>query len=310
MAFRLGIALTLLCCICGGSPAAADVTGPQAGCDGGGESAPAIESEVLRVATLNIAHGRKDSANQVLLREERVRGNLLELAQLLDRSGADALALQEADAESSWRGNFDHVEFLLKHSGYRCSVHGIHASNRFYAYGTAVISPHAFQGSFTHSFKPSRPTTTKGFSIGALAWIPGGRLHEPVLVKISSVHLDFSRRSVRLSQVAELERLLGNIEGPLVLMGDFNTDWMAEDSSLRLLAERLGLEAFQPAAEGLGTYGDKNARLDWILISRDLEFQEYVVYPDIVSDHSAVAAEVRLAEHFRDPNWYDSSQPE
>jgi endonuclease/exonuclease/phosphatase family metal-dependent hydrolase len=310
MAFRPGIVLTLISCICGGCPAVADVTVPRADCDGGGESATAIEAEVLRVATLNIAHGRKDSANQVLLSEERVRGNLLELAQLLDRSGADAIALQEADAESSWSGNFDHVEFLLEHSGYRCSVHGIHASNRLYAYGTAVISPHTFQGSFAHSFKPSRPTTTKGFSIGALAWNPGGRLPEPVLVKIGSVHLDFSRQSVRLSQVAELERLLANIDGPLVLMGDFNTDWTAEGSSLRLLAERLNLEAFQPAAEGLGTYGDKNARLDWILVSRELEFRDYVVYPDIVSDHSAVAAELRLAEHYRGPNWYDSTQPE
>jgi endonuclease/exonuclease/phosphatase family metal-dependent hydrolase len=299
MTHRTGILLTLLWCLFSCPLVCADAADPQGDCADEGPAA-ALESQTLRVATLNIAHGRKDSANQMLLSEQRVRANLLDLAQLLDRAEADAIALQEADAESAWSGNFDHVEFLLDHSRYVCSVHGIHARNRLYAFGTAVISPHAFQGGFTHSFEPSRPTTTKGFSIGALAWNPGGRLSEPLLVKIGSVHLDFSRQSVRLAQVAELERLLANIEGPLVLMGDFNTDWQAEDSSLRHLAERLELKAYQPAAEGLGTYGEKGARLDWILVSRDLEFQDYQVYPDIVSDHSAVAAELRLAEFVKD----------
>jgi endonuclease/exonuclease/phosphatase family metal-dependent hydrolase len=292
--------LTIFCCLSGSPAIFADATDSPGDCPAAGNPVAALESEGLHVATLNIAHGRKDSANQMLLGERRVRENLLELAQLLDRAAADAIALQEADAESAWSGNFDHVEFLLEHSRYRCSVHGIHASNRLYAFGTAVISPHAFRGGFTHSFAPSRPTTTKGFSVGALAWNPGGRLPEPVLVKIGSVHLDFSRQSVRRSQVAELERLLANVDGPLVLMGDFNTDWQAEDSSLRQLAERLELKAFQPTAEGLGTYGEKGARLDWILVSRELDFRDYQVYPDVVSDHSAVVAELRLAESVGD----------
>jgi hypothetical protein len=46
----------------------------------------------------------------------------------------------------------------------------------------------------------------------------------------------------------------------------------------------------------LSTYGDKGARLDWILISPDLQFSKYVVVPDVISDHYAVAAEIMLAE--------------
>lgn len=262
------------------------------GCDA--TRAPVLESEVLRVATLNIAHGRKDSANQMLLSSEAVRANLLDLARLLDRAKADVIALQEADAASAWSGDFDHVAFLLENSRYRCSVHGVHASSRLYAYGTALISPHAFQGSFTHSFAPSRPTTTKGFSVGALAWNPGGRLPEPLLVKIGSVHLDFSRRSVRRSQVKEIVQVLGRIDGPLVLMGDFNTDWKAEDSPLKALATGLHLRVFQPEAEQQGTYSEKGTRLDWILVSRELEFERHEVYPEIVSDHLAVVADIRL----------------
>ena len=115
-------------------------------------------------------------------------------------------------------------------------------------------------------------------------------------VKFVSVHLDFSRRSVRQSQVREMTDLLSGLKGPLVLMGDFNTDWQTEESSLRALASNLGLKVFQPHAEGLSTYGDKGARLDWILVSKELDFRTYAVYPDVVSDHYAVVAEIILTE--------------
>jgi len=296
MPTRFALLLILLCAWCGSGMAQDVAAEPRRGCGADEADFVVLQSELLRVATLNIAHGRRDRANQMLLSEATVRANLTYLAALLDRSQADAIALQEADAASAWSGKFDHVRFLLDNSRYRCSVHGIHARNRLYAFGTALISPLAFRGTFTHSFQPSRPTTTKGFSVGALAWNPGGRLPEPVLVKIASVHLDFSRRSVRRSQVGELVRVLGNIEGPLVLMGDFNTDWKTEDSSLRAIADGLDLKVYEPDSEELGTYGDSGSRLDWILVSRDLEFQHHEVFPDIVSDHLAVVADIRLAE--------------
>jgi endonuclease/exonuclease/phosphatase family metal-dependent hydrolase len=90
--------------------------------------------------------------------------------------------------------------------------------------------------------------------------------------------------------------VLGKPGAPLVLMGDFNTDWQTPDSSLKNLAGRLGLQVYEPHADGLATYGDKGARLDWILISPELRFRRYAVYPDVVSDHYAVAAEIELDE--------------
>jgi endonuclease/exonuclease/phosphatase family metal-dependent hydrolase len=138
------------------------------------------------------------------------------------------------------------------------------------------------------------PTTTKGFTVAALDWNPGNNLPQPLRVKFVSVHLDFSRRSVRRSQIDEMTRVLSALERPMVLMGDFNTDWQTEDSSLKYLAENLELSVFEPHADGLSTYGDKGARLDWILVSDELEFERYAVYPDVVSDHYAVAAELVL----------------
>ena len=255
-----------------------------------------LEADSLRVVTLNVAHGRKDGRNQMLLKGETIRSNLVELAQLLDRAEADVIALQEADSVSTWSGKFDHVEFLSEKSTYGCSFHGIHASNRMYDFGTALLSQYPFQGSFAHSFKPSKPTTTKGFSVAALNWNPGGNLAKPLLVKFISVHLDFSRRSVRRSQIEEMTGLLSGVEGPMVVMGDFNTDWATDDSSLKYLAELLNLSVYEPHADGLSTYGAKGARLDWILISEELSFRNYAVFPDVVSDHHAVAANLVLSE--------------
>jgi len=260
------------------------------------EGVGTIESAVIRVATLNVAHGRKDGRNQMLLGEETIRTNLVEVADFLDRSEADVIALQEVDAESKWSGKFNHLDFLSDNSAYVCSYHGLHASGRLYDFGTALLAQKPFRDSFTHSFKPSWPTTTKGFSFAALDWNPGGALSEPTVVNFVSVHLDFSRRSVRRSQVEEMVAALSQIEGPMVMMGDFNTDWEAKESSLKSLAEQLNLSAFKPLAEGLSTYGKKGARLDWILISDHLEFSDYSVLPEVMSDHFAVAAEIVLKD--------------
>jgi endonuclease/exonuclease/phosphatase family metal-dependent hydrolase len=257
------------------------------------ESAP-LDHEFLRVVSLNVAHGRKDGKNQMLLKDETIRGNLEYLGVLLNRSQADVIALQEADAASRWSGNFDHVGFLAESTDYPCLFHGIHASNRIYDFGTALLSKVPFKGSFSHSFAPSKPTTTKGFSVAALQWNPGGSLEKPLLVKFVSIHLDFSRRSVRLSQVDELIRALSRLEGPMILMGDFNTDWTSKDSSLKYLADSMNLTAHKPQSEDFSTYGDKDKRLDWVLISKELSFSNYEVYPDIVSDHQAVVADVIL----------------
>ncbi len=60
---------------------------------------------VLRVATLNLAHGRKDSLNQFFLSRETLRKNLMDIADVLRQHRPQVVALQEADAASWWRGS-------------------------------------------------------------------------------------------------------------------------------------------------------------------------------------------------------------
>ncbi len=68
------------------------------------ESQSVITSPYLSVLTLNLAHGRKDALNQLLQKTSTTRRNLEQIADFLSNSGADLVALQEADSPSRWSG--------------------------------------------------------------------------------------------------------------------------------------------------------------------------------------------------------------
>lgn len=255
-----------------------------------------ITTESLSVLTLNLAHGRKDAFNQMLQKTSTTRRNLEEIADFLSNSGADLIALQEADAPSRWSGKFNHVDFISEKSPYPCRIHAHHAHKAMYDFGTALLSRVPYVEKLAHTFAPSPPTTNKGFVMGKVRWNPGGRLAEAITVSVISVHLDFSRKKVREAQTEEMRAMLPDISTPVIILGDFNTDWDSDDSSLKSIVNTGNLKVYQPEATDLGTYKNGKHRLDWILISKDLEFVSYNVPQVVLSDHQPVQASVRLLE--------------
>jgi endonuclease/exonuclease/phosphatase family metal-dependent hydrolase len=250
-----------------------------------------LNSPTLKVMTLNLAHGRKDGINQLFKSTATIRQNLEEIATILDKHGADVVALQEADAPSFWSGGFDHVALLAEQAGYPFYENSHQANSWFFSYGTALLSRVGLSGVMHHTFKPSPPTMNKGYTLGQIAWQPGAA--EPVLVDVVSVHIDFSRKSVREQQSAELGEMLAGRGNPLIILGDFNSDWTADEQVVRALAEHAELHVYRPDADDLLTYAGTK-RYDWILISRQLEFVSLEVLPDVLSDHSAIVAEIRM----------------
>jgi len=252
-----------------------------------------IKTDVLTLLTLNASHGRKTAWNQMLVSKKRTYENLNLIASLLNESNADIVALQEADAPSRWSGKFDHVDFLRDNTQYRCSLVGRHADTWLFTFGTALLSRVRMSYVDSVSFPATPPTTSKGFVKTSISWdIRGHR----VPVTIVSVHLDFSRKSVRDRQIGILVEELKDTESPLIVMGDFNSRWDQKRSHVQQLAQALELKAYEPQNDLLGTYKKTDGkRLDWILVSHDLTFSRYEVLPDIVSDHLAVYAELSLA---------------
>ncbi len=292
-AARLALFVGLTLCICF---SLSNVAAANRQCDTSGPE-DVITSPLLSVLSLNMAHGRGDALNQMLQRASTTRGNLKNIAEFLNNSGADLIALQEADAPSRWSGNFDHVEFVSENSLYPCQIHARHAKKYMYDFGTALLSRVPYTNSLHHTFEPSPPTTNKGFVMGEVRWNPDGQLTEPIGVNVISVHLDFSRKKVREGQIEEIRTVLKDMAGPVVILGDFNTDWSTDESVLKTIAENGNLKVFEPHSTRLGTYKNGKDRLDWILISRELEFVSYKVPEIVLSDHQPVFATLRLVDN-------------
>ena len=139
------------------------VTSPETNRCNRQASSNVITSPSLSVLTLNLAHGRKNAFNQMFQRTSTTRANLEDIADFLSHSGADVVALQEADSTSRWSGKFNHLEFISDKSPYPCQVHASHATKYMYDFGTALLSRVPYTQSLKHTFTPSPPTTNKGF---------------------------------------------------------------------------------------------------------------------------------------------------
>lgn len=249
---------------------------------------PAVVSDgTLRVATLNVAHGRKKAVHQILLKRRRIQTHLDEISSVLRREGADVVALQEIDRPSVWSGRLDQIAYLAESMGARAFVHGSHVQGMGLSYGTGLLSYLPMQEAESATFRATPPTPPKGFVLTTITW---PERNEPV--DVVSVHLDFLTAKARRKQVEQMVAILKARSRPLIVMGDFNSE-LRPGSPLDELVQSLNLRAYQPDADA-PTFVGRDARLDWILVSDELEFVDYDTVPDEVSDHRAVIADLRL----------------
>jgi endonuclease/exonuclease/phosphatase family metal-dependent hydrolase len=149
------------------------------------------------------------------------------------------------------------------------------------------------EGAASVSFEPAPPSLGKGFVVATVA-LPGGVGGE---VDVVSVHLDFLRKRTRREQILLMAEELGERTNPLIVLGDMNCWWDRRNDALALLVDALGVRACEPEARRHATFPSRRPRwrLDWVLISPELEFASHVVVEDRVSDHLGVVAEVELA---------------
>jgi endonuclease/exonuclease/phosphatase family metal-dependent hydrolase len=261
-----------------------------------GDNAAKTKRPKLKVLTLNIAHGRGVSIQpfkQVMQKKKTIEKNLGEIAAVIRRENADIVALQEADGPSIWSGNFNHVEKLAELAGYGHHFRGEHmkATKRL-SYGTALLSHIPLASPESYRFERSVPTPRKGFVVATVTvWAFGNRE-----VDVVSVHLDFLRKGARNKQIKLLSEKLRGRKRPLIIMGDMNCEMAEKEDSLNMLCSELNLHAWEPSSKSIPTFSSKKPkkRLDWILISEELEFISCRTIPDKVSDHLGVIAEIAL----------------
>ncbi|TLU66298.1 hypothetical protein FE810_06250 [Thalassotalea litorea] len=251
-----------------------------------------IDKDYLKVISLNMAHGRKDAFSQILTSKTTIQKNLDDIAAMLIKEQADVVALQEADAPSWWSGDFNHVEYLAKKAGYYFYIQASHVDKFFGTYGTAIMSRLPIREAFSISFKPTPPSTQKGFVTGKVGWDCMPEDKECLEIDIYSVHLDFLRQVKRDEQIRMLGLMLEKRQRESVIMGDFNSDWLGSEKVIRFFADSGRYKLYQPESEELATYNDK--RLDWVIISKELNFKRYRISKEKLSDHQAVIAEIEF----------------
>ncbi len=243
----------------------------------------------IRMLSVNLAHGRGNGFHQALQGEEEARRNLDAVEALIRRESPDVVAFQEADAPSAWSGRFDHVDYLARAAKYGWGLHTAHAEGLGLSYGTAVMSRLPIKEHAAHTFIPARAALPKGFSLATVRWD-----RYDLDIDVVSLHMEPIREEIRKRQAEELIAALADRGRPMVLMGDFNTDWEAEDGVLQRLVEGLDLTAWSPDAEDVVTFPRLDRRLDWILISRHFRFAGFEVLDDAVSDHRAIVADIEI----------------
>lgn len=255
------------------------------------ETPDAAPRSTLTVLTWNIAHGRGTSPNQFGHPEAAYTANIDVVARVIARESPDVVALQEADAPSAWSGSFDHVARIAEATKYPHLHHGLHfeagVGPLAARYGTAILSRLPLRDT-SSSKLPDNSFHTKGFVRAEVEF------HQRPLLLVS-LHLNSDSAEVRRKQVDHLVGALSPLNKPMIVMGDFNSRWDAEGDAVRLVTEKLRLRAFETDSATQHTFrsGHPTRRIDWILISPDLDFVEYGTVADQASDHLAVRATVR-----------------
>ena len=245
----------------------------------------------LTVMTWNIAHGRGTSPNQFGHPEATYKANIDAVARAIARESPDVVALQEADAASAWSGSFDHVARIVEATKYANVHHGLHfeagVGPLAARYGTAILSQLPLRDTASSKL-PDRSFHIKGYVRAEIEFD-----RRPLL--LVSLHMNSDSKEVRRRQVDHLVEALAPFNKPMIVMGDFNSRWDVEDDAVRRVAEKLRLQAFEPESTRLQTFrsAGPTRRIDWILISPDLDFVDYATIADQASDHLAVRATVR-----------------
>jgi endonuclease/exonuclease/phosphatase family metal-dependent hydrolase len=250
--------------------------------------------EPFRVLTLNLQHGRGTGEQEDGSPESAFRANLAAVAAVLKREAVDVAAFQEADGPSAGTGGFDHIDALCDASGLEHAIHGIHCnrgtSGGAIRFGTALVSRLELTREGGGTFAGA-PTEHRGFVVAMVEW-------EGRELDVVSVQLHERYSAMRMDHARALAGELRKRDRPVVVMGDMNCALKDAERTLRLLSESLDLTAYEPGNDRIATHltAERGRRLDWILVSPELEIRGHRVLPDRLSGRLAVVADIAWRE--------------
>jgi endonuclease/exonuclease/phosphatase family metal-dependent hydrolase len=264
----------------------------------------AVGQRLLRVLTLNIAHGRGLSAYQGFNSQKGIERCLRRVSVLLAKADADIVALQEVDEDSHWNRRIHLLDFLQEQARYAHAYLGVHNRRRGkmpLAYGNGLLTRFPILHAEHEAFGKAS-LGEKGFVCAELE-TPHGVL--PVI----NLHLDFRSRLRRIEQVERLIRFLdekhytsdGTPHLSPIVCGDFNSRSGKPTDAVRHLFRYLQEQcAYQlhPTGRGSRTFPSilPVHGLDFIFVPPSYVVHSARVLRCYVSDHRPVLVELGLED--------------
>lgn len=260
----------------------------------------------LRIATLNIAHGRGarlGSSNWTDEDSPQRRERLTQIGQLLARYNLDIVVLNEVDFDSMWSHHLDQAAAIAQAGGFQ---HIVRQSNfDVYSFIVRLRFGNAVLSKFRVIRAEHRPLPPFSWIENALA----GN-HDSLFVELEvsksqrlgvwAVHLEVRDEETRRRAVKTILADYPLPTLPTVLLGDLNSTMSSESSPTNLSAVDLLIASDRfntyPAASSseFFTFPSQEPRrtLDWIFIPKSLRFVGGEVMKNNLTDHFGVVAEI------------------
>lgn len=213
------------------------------------------------------------------------------LAEVIEATGADVVALQEVDVYQPRSGcrhqAFDIAHHLGMNARFGANIRsGEECGNaRRALYGDALLSRHPIL-EWRHVALPNQGGEQRGL-LETVLNVDGQR------VRVVSTHLEYGSASERRAQAEAVEEHVEGSAGPVVIMGDLNGE--PDDPGLAPLRDAF-TDAWAAAGNGDGYTNPARAphrRIDYVFF-RGLSPTRVEVVNSTASDHLAVRADLVL----------------
>ncbi len=226
--------------------------------------------------TYNI-HVGQDAAN---------KDQLKNMADFIKSSKADIVGLQEVDSVCNRSGKIDQMKFLAENTG----MHYAYARHFAFdggSYGIGILSKYPLS-----DIKDHRIILTSTGKSDTRALLTANIVAGKTKIMFATIHMDYRDSNSRLSQSAELVKLFGTKQLPVILTGDFNTEpGTKEIVNLQSVFADTGKDqdysysAIKP-----------KKKIDFVMVSSShlAKSKKSIVFPVLLSDHLPVLSVIKL----------------
>ena len=164
-------------------------------------------SRQLITMTYNIHHGAPDNSKEV---------NLKNIADVIKRSGAEVIALQEVDINVPRSGNIDQIKELANILGMKFYFSKSIDLNGG-EYGVAILSKYKLKNVRNELLPMPMEGEQRSVAMATIE-LPG-----KVSIEFAATHLDLNVPN-RLAQVEFLKKLSKDLNNPFFVAGDYNAE--------------------------------------------------------------------------------------